>query len=177
MENQKKEKVTPSTFIEKNQAVINVFGVFAAITAYFGQLKGNDFCNLLYLFFLVMTVILSLELSEKFLEISEDGMGLKQRLFMYTFLAGFVLMLTYIYSEISKIAHSLGVFIVWEFLLALSILIVGKMGLIKRFLKGKEWVRLSGILILIMLLSMLFGAARYLAAWLSTIPYLNVVFK
>jgi hypothetical protein len=177
METKKQEKTTLSTFIEKNQAIINVFGVFAAVTAYFAQIKGDDFCSLLYLFFLVMTVILSLELSEKFLEIPEDGMGLKQILFMYMFLAGFALMFTYIFPEIKKMTHSLGVFIVWEVLLVLSILIVGKMGLIKRFLRWKEWVRLFGILILIMLLSMLFGAAEHIATWLSTVPYLNIVFK
>jgi len=175
METKDQEKITLSTFIEKNQAVINVFGVFAAVTAYFGQIKGNDFCNLLYLIFLVITVILGFELLEKFFAIPEDKISLKGKSFMNMFFIGVAIISTYVYFEFSKIIHSVAVFIVWEILVVFAIWILDKTGFLKNLYRGKEWKRIFKIITLIVIVALLFQVSEFIILLLSAVPFFHFI--
>ena len=160
-------KMRFSEFIEDNQHVINVFGIFAAVTAYFGQIdNGGAFCDLLYLIFLSLTVVLGIEVIDHLLNCAEEKIGIKQNIFGTLFFAGVATISTYAVFEAIKRGKSFLILGIWLLATAAIIFLLDKLGLYKNFYKDRDRTKTVKFLFLILISALMYYFSQKLLKFL-----------
>ena len=167
-----KKAPTLSGFIDENQRLISVLGVFTAICVFVGQLPIQWFAYMLSFAFTLLTVILWLELWSKFPSGSGDW---KITTFENILALAVLALLTYVLVDFRRLWKSS-----YLMLLIFTIILGGFSGVMKRFdlfnrlfrcrPGERRWLRhLMGVTVLVVVT----GASIALANWIA--PPLNSV--
>ncbi len=95
-DNRMPSQYTLADFVEDNHKLLTVFGVFVAITTFANNLPSNFIGRLLSFFALMATVILGMELYEKFMNASARGV-VTMKLLLFFVASGSCVTLVFLY--------------------------------------------------------------------------------
>jgi hypothetical protein len=151
----KENRVTLTKFIEDNEKLINVLGVFTAITVFVGELRLQAFGYALSFMFMTLTVLLWLELWSKFPSESGDWkITWFENILFLTVLA----ILVYWLIDFRDIWHEFLFILIFGIISGLFSVVMKKFGIFNKLFHtqaGKlKWLRyIFGIIILIIIIS------------------------
>jgi len=155
---------TLADFIDENQRIITVLGVFTALTVFAGNLRPEEFGQLLSSLFLTLTLLIWLELWGRF---PAQGTGWRLDWFENILAFTVLILVGYWVAIVHAHIHDLLTILIWGFTLAGVSKLVRHYGLFNRVFRtipdGRRGLRYSvGIVLQLLVLALALGVAGLL---------------